>query len=98
GHRVTGLAPGQPIYRLLVVEDNADNRRWLVQLLAEAGFEVRQAEDGQQAVQSWLEWQPQLILMDIRMPVMGGRGATRQIQGQAGRRGKEAHCCDRQRL
>ena len=84
GRWVRGLAAGQPAYRLLVVEDNPDNRRWLAHLLAEVGFEVRQAEDGQQAVQSWVEWQPQLILMDMGMPVMDGREATRQIKARPG--------------
>jgi CheY-like chemotaxis protein len=80
GRRVVGLAAGQPGYRLLVVEDNPDNRAWLARLLGEAGFEVRQAEDGQQAVQSWAEWQPQVILMDMGMPVMDGREATQRIR------------------
>jgi CheY-like chemotaxis protein len=82
--RVTDLAAEQPVQRLLVAEDNPDNRRWLAQLLAEAGFEVRQAEDGQQAVQSWAEWQPQVILMDIGMPVMDGYEATRRIKAEPG--------------
>jgi CheY-like chemotaxis protein len=86
GRWVRGLAAGQPGYRLLVAEDNPDNRRWLVQLLSEAGFEVRPAEDGQQAVQLWAEWQPQLILMDIGMPVLAGREATRQIKARPGGR------------
>jgi signal transduction histidine kinase/CheY-like chemotaxis protein len=86
GRRVTGLAPGQPSYRLLVAEDNPDNRRWLAQLLAEAGFEVRQAEDGQRAVQTWAEWRPQLILMDMGMPVMDGREATGRIKARPGGR------------
>jgi CheY-like chemotaxis protein len=84
GGRVSSLAEGQPVYRLLVVEDNPDNRTWLVHLLSEAGFEVMPAENGQQAVQSWAEWQPQLILMDMGMPVLDGREATRQIRARPG--------------
>jgi CheY-like chemotaxis protein len=80
GRRVVGLAGGQPAYRLLVVEDNLDNRAWLARLLGEAGFEVRQAEDGRQAVQAWAEWQPQVILMDMGMPVMDGLEATQRIR------------------
>jgi CheY-like chemotaxis protein len=82
--RVTGLAAGQPGYCLLVVEDNPDNRRWLAQLLAGAGFEVKEAENGQQAIEIWLDWQPQLILMDIRMPVLDGLEATKQIKARPG--------------
>ena len=67
-------------YRLLVVEDVPEARQWLSELLLKLGFQVRQVENGQQAVQVWSEWQPDLIFMDIRMPVMDGLTATRQIK------------------
>ncbi len=85
--RVMGLAPGQPAYRLLVAEDHEENRQLLVKLLTQLGFEVRSAKNGLQALQAWQEWQPHLIWMDMRMPVMDGHEATRKIkatpQGQA---------------
>ncbi|WP_199247165.1 chemotaxis protein CheB [[Phormidium] sp. ETS-05] len=75
-----GLAPGQPTYRILTVDDNPDNRQWIVQLLTEVGFEVRSAKNGAEAVSIWEEWQPNLILMDLLMPEMDGYQATREIR------------------
>ncbi|MEM6596634.1 MAG: PAS domain S-box protein [Cyanobacteria bacterium P01_C01_bin.69] len=77
---VVGLAPGQPDYRILVVDDVALNRKLLTHLLRESGFEVREAENGEDAIALWKTWHPQLIWMDVRMPVMGGEEATRQIR------------------
>lgn len=85
--QIVALAPDQPTYRILAVEDQWTNRRLLVKLLAAIGFEVQEAENGQEAVTVWQRWQPHLILMDMRMPVLDGYEATRQIknsgQGQA---------------
>ncbi|MFX1355260.1 MAG: ATP-binding protein, partial [Promethearchaeota archaeon] len=78
---VTGLAPGQPAYRLLVVDDKEPNRKLLVKMLAPLGFEVREAADGQEAIDIWEEWDPHLIFMDMRMPVVDGYEATRRIKG-----------------
>ncbi|MFB2838295.1 response regulator [Floridanema evergladense] len=77
------LEPNQPTYRILVVEDIKENRQLLVKLLAPLGFEVREAENGQEAVTIWESWQPHLILMDMRMPIMDGYKATRQIKAHA---------------
>jgi PAS domain S-box-containing protein len=78
--KVIGLAPDQPEYRVLVVDDRADNRLVLVRLLSSLGLLVREAENGQEAVAVWEDWQPQLIWMDMRMPVMDGYEATKQIK------------------
>jgi CheY-like chemotaxis protein len=78
--RVVALAPNQPPYRILVVEDQWTNRRLLVKLLATLGFEVQEAENGQEAVFLWQSWRPHLIWMDMRMPVMDGYEATRRIK------------------
>ena len=78
--RAIGLAPGQPAYRLLVAEDHEENRQLLVKLLTQFGFEVRTAENGLQAMQVWQEWQPHLIWMDMRMPIMDGHEATKRIK------------------
>jgi signal transduction histidine kinase/CheY-like chemotaxis protein/streptogramin lyase len=84
---VIGLEPGQPTYRLLVVDDNAANRALLVQLFAPLGFAVREAANGEEAIAIWQAWAPHLVWMDMRMPVMDGYEATRRIkatvQGQA---------------
>ncbi|MGB3199523.1 MAG: ATP-binding protein [Nodosilinea sp.] len=77
-----GLAPYQRPYRLLVVDDQLSNRRLLRQFLTDLGFEVREACNGQAAIAAWQTWQPQLIWMDMRMPVMDGFEATRQIKAQ----------------
>ncbi|MBD0336412.1 MAG: response regulator, partial [Cyanobacteria bacterium Co-bin13] len=84
GQRVVGLAPGQPSYRLLVVEDQVANRQLLVKLLSTVGFEVRQAVNGEDAISQAKSWHPHLIWMDVRMPVLDGYEATRWIKQQAG--------------
>ncbi len=77
---VIGLAPNQPQHRILVVDDRRENRLLLVKLLMQLGLDVREATNGQEALQLWQEWQPDLIWMDIRMPVLDGYEATRQIR------------------
>jgi PAS domain S-box-containing protein len=78
--RIIGLEPNQPKYRILIVEDIKQNRLLLVKLLAPLGFEVGEAIDGQEAVTMWQSWQPDLILMDMKMPVMDGYEATKRIR------------------
>lgn len=79
-NRVLALQPGQPTYRILAVDDRAINRQLLVQLLQPLGFEVREAVNGQEAVEICQDWQPHLIWMDMRMPVMNGYEATKKIK------------------
>lgn len=79
GH-VVKLAAGQPHYRVMVAEDNPDNSLLLRLLLEDVGFEVCVVENGQQAVEVFPIWQPDFIWMDMRMPVMDGYEATRQIR------------------
>ena len=85
--RVIGLEPGQPRYRILVVDDRWSARQLLVRLLRPMGFEVREASSGEEAIESCASWQPHLICMDLRMPIMDGREAALRIkateQGQA---------------
>ncbi|NJL35730.1 MAG: response regulator [Leptolyngbyaceae cyanobacterium SM1_4_3] len=78
--RVASLAPGQPAYRLLVVEDQHDSRNLAVKLLTKVGFDVYEATDGQEAIALWQNWEPDLILMDMQMPVLSGYEATQQIR------------------
>jgi len=58
-------------------------RKLLVKFLLPLDFELREATNGQEALKTWEEWQPHLIWMDMRMPVMDGREATRCIKAQA---------------
>ncbi len=82
--RVKGLAPGERGARILVVDDRWENRALLVKLLRTVGFEVREAANGREAVDEWDAWRPALIWMDMRMPVMDGRAATREIRRREG--------------
>ncbi|MCA9873592.1 MAG: response regulator [Anaerolineales bacterium] len=82
--QIIGLEPGQPTYRLLVVDDNRDNRQMLARLLTPLGFAIRQAANGQAAIEEWQAWQPHLIWMDLHMPVLNGYDATRQIKDLPG--------------
>jgi signal transduction histidine kinase/DNA-binding NarL/FixJ family response regulator len=78
--RVLGIAPGQPAYKILTVDDKSINRQLLIKLLEPLGFEVKEASNGQEAIAIWEEWEPHLIWMDMRMPVMDGYEATKYIK------------------
>ncbi|MDX2217110.1 MAG: response regulator [Oculatellaceae cyanobacterium bins.114] len=77
---IVGLQPGQPSYRILVVEDQITNRMLVTRLLSKVGFEVEEATNGQEAIALYQRWLPHLILMDMQMPVMDGYEATRAIR------------------
>lgn len=66
--------------RILVVEDQEDNRQILRDLLTNAGFELIEAENGAEAVAVAAARRPELILMDIQLPVMDGYEAMRRIK------------------
>ncbi len=65
---------------ILVVEDQEDNRRILRDLLTNAGYDMIEAEDGQQALAAVVKRRPDLILMDIQLPILDGYEATRRIK------------------
>jgi two-component system, cell cycle response regulator DivK len=66
--------------RILVVEDHEDNRQIVRDLLTNAGFEMIEAEDGEKGVAAAICERPDLILMDMQLPVLDGYEATRRIK------------------
>jgi PAS domain S-box-containing protein len=77
---VQGIVANQRQWRLLIVDDNADNRLLLETILNRVGFPIAQASNGEEAIEKFLSWQPDLIWMDMRMPVMDGYQATAKIR------------------
>lgn len=69
-----------PPHRILVVDDNTDNRLFLVNLLKPLGFDVIEAREGRESIEKAQQSKPDLILMDLLMPGMDGWEATRQIR------------------
>jgi signal transduction histidine kinase len=80
--RVSLLEANQGVYRILVVDDTQENRLLLVKLLQPIGFEVIEAENGEEALNLWEIWQPHLILLDTRMPVMDGMEVASKIRAK----------------
>jgi CheY-like chemotaxis protein len=78
--QVVGLMPDQESKRILIVDDNADNRTLLAQMLETVGFSVKEVSNGELALEAFQTWQPDLICMDMRMPVLDGYAATRKIR------------------
>ncbi len=78
--RAVALAPGRPVPRVLVVDDTQWNRLLLVRLLDLVGIDAREASNGSEAVAVFRSWRPDLVFMDMRMPVMNGYEATVEIR------------------
>ena len=76
------LAPQEEPQRILVVDDLSVNRQLLVAILSPLGFELREANNGQEAIDLWEQWSPQLIFMDLRMPGTDGYAAIKHIKSQ----------------
>ena len=66
--------------RILVVEDQEDDRQIIRDMLARTDYEITAAENGEQALAAIAKQRPDLILMDIQMPIMDGYAATRRIK------------------
>ena len=69
--------------RILVIEDQEDNRRILRDLLSSVGYELIEAENGEDGVAAAAAARPDLILMDIQLPLLDGYEATRRIKAQS---------------
>jgi len=78
--RISSLAPGQRSFKVLIAEDRWENRKLLEALLLPLGFLVRVATNGAEAIDVWREWQPDVILMDMQMPIVDGYHATAEIK------------------
>lgn len=78
--RIIGLVPGQPPYRVLIVEDQIENQLLLAKLMDSIGFEVKVAANGEEGVDLFQKWSPHLIWMDRKMPAMDGLEAARRIR------------------
>ena len=66
--------------RILVVEDQEDNRRILRDLLSNVGHDMMEVEDGESAITAARQYRPDIILMDIQLPILDGYEATRRIK------------------
>ncbi len=71
-----------PIKKILIADDSATVRHFLIETLAKAGYEISTAQTGEEAVQKAQDELPDLVIMDIVMPGMNGYQATRAITKQ----------------
>ncbi|HWQ65335.1 MAG TPA: histidine kinase dimerization/phospho-acceptor domain-containing protein [Methanospirillum sp.] len=78
--RVIGLEKGQKKIKIVIADDNEESRTFLLKILEMVGFDVREAENGREAIYLFEQWEPDFIWMDIRMPVMNGLDASRIIK------------------
>ena len=74
------LEPGQPEWRVLIVEDDAESATVLRKILTRAGFQVRVAENGALGIEAFQQWRPHFIWMDLGLPQLSGTEATRRIR------------------
>jgi PAS domain S-box-containing protein len=81
---VRRIAADQAPPRVLIVDDRDTNRDLLCRILHELGFETREAVNGLEALQVFEDWSPQIVLIDLVMPVMDGREAIRRLRARPG--------------
>ena len=82
--KILGLAPGTPVPRVLIVDDIHENREVAASILKHVGFAVETAVNGRDALEKNRALAPGIVLMDVRMPVMDGREATRLLRAEPG--------------
>ncbi|MUG99977.1 response regulator [Scytonema sp. UIC 10036] len=78
--RIIAVAPNQPQYRILVVDNHRDNRQLLMKLLSPLNFELQEASNPPEAIAMWNDWKPHLIFMTLPMPVSNGIDAIQRIR------------------
>ena len=76
----TGLESDQPAWKVLIVDDVPTNRDLLDELLSRLGFPTRMAASAEEAIVVHDEWRPDLVLMDLRMPGIGGLEGIRRLR------------------
>ncbi len=81
------MSSAKGVPTVLVADDNGDTRRVVRWMLEQKGYAVIEAEDGEQAVAAAVSCRPDLILMDLLMPVLDGFDAVRQVREREGLRG-----------
>ncbi len=74
------LEPGQPEWRVLIIEDDAESATVLRKMLTRADFQVRVAENGALGIEAFQQWRPHFIWMDLGLPQLRGMEATRWIR------------------
>ena len=81
-----GIDPvaSQALVKVLLVEDTEDNRQMMKRLLEMSGYQVLEAVNGEEAVKLASQEQPQIILMDLSLPLIDGLTATRRIRNSPG--------------
>lgn len=79
-HKEAPVNRTNQVATVLLVEDTEDNRQMMRRLLELSGFQVVEAINGKEAVELAQEVRPQIILMDLSLPVVDGLAATRQIR------------------
>ncbi len=74
------LSDGTPQYKILIADDSKTDRALMTEILTRVGYETRSVKDGKEAIKVFKDWNPDLIMMDMRMPGMDGREATKKIK------------------
>ncbi len=78
--KISGIKKDAGPVRVLIVDDNPENRMVLRETLEPLGFRTAEAENGKVALQKTKRWKPNLVIMDLRMPVMDGFEAAQEIR------------------